>query len=491
MSNRTLNDWIDRFGNDPIPAIGRAIKELRRVNNDERRSVHEIVEVVERDPGLSVFVLRLANNKKRSSLSSEVTSVQQAVMLLGTGQLQKIPEQLPDLEKSLPDAARMRLLKTFSRTYHAAYQALAWARERRDMTPDEVFAAAQLHFLGEMALAIHAPELLDQIDQMCIEQHLPSEEAQYVLLGFTLDELTLCLAEQWHLPELLKESLQAENARFPRAYGIMLAVQLGRHAAINWYSKKTREIEEKVAEWLGRPLDEVIARSHQLAAHIANTSYTLYQVAPAAALLPLIAPSQPETRTDAPEQAEVPEATADICLMPQLPVIRDLLQQLSDTQIFDKNPQEIIETVIESLHHGLGLNRVVFARQDPEKRKLIGEKVIGSNNDPVFSRFEIDLSSKHLFSLLMEKTQAILINDQTRQKFWSLVPADLQKKIKVNSFIAMSLYIHDQPLGLIYADRHSNNCQIDENTYRHFKTVCKQLGQVLVQIQENNPQKVL
>ncbi|MDY6980455.1 MAG: HDOD domain-containing protein, partial [Pseudomonadota bacterium] len=73
MSNRSLNDWIDRFGNDPIPAIGRAIKELRSVNNDERRSVHEIVEVVERDPGLSVFVLRLASSKKRSSLASEVT----------------------------------------------------------------------------------------------------------------------------------------------------------------------------------------------------------------------------------------------------------------------------------------------------------------------------------------------------------------------------------------------------------------------------------
>ncbi len=484
MSNRRLNDWIERFGNDPIPAIGRAIKELRSVTSDERRPVHEIVEVVERDPGLSVFVLRLANSKKRSSLSSEVTSVQQALMLLGTGQLQKIPAQLTDLEKSLPDAARLRLLKTFSRTYHAAYQSLAWARERRDMNPDEVFAATQLHFLGEMALAIHAPELLDQIDRMCIEQHLPSEEAQYVLLGFTLEELTLKLAEQWHLPDLLKESLQAENARFPRAYGIMLAVQLGRHAAINWYSEKTRDIEDKVAEWLDQSPDQVIARVHQLAARIANTSCELYQVQPAASLLPLIEPSQPETRTDSPKQANAPEATADICLMPQLPVVRELLQQLTDTQILNKRPQEVIQTVIESLHHGLGLNRVVFARLDPEKRKLIGEKVIGSNNDPIFSRFEIDLNGKHLFSRLMEKTQAILINDQTRQKFWSLVPAELQKKIRVNSFVAMSLYVNDQPLGLIYADRHSNNCQLDENTYRHFKTVCNQTTKVLSNLKQ-------
>ncbi|MDY6980456.1 MAG: GAF domain-containing protein, partial [Pseudomonadota bacterium] len=169
-----------------------------------------------------------------------------------------------------------------------------------------------------------------------------------------------------------------------------------------------------------------------------------------------------------------------------LPVVRELLQQLTDQQILDKRPQEIIETVIESLHHGLGLNRVVFARLDTEKRKLVGEKVIGSNNDPIFSRFEIDLAGKHLFSLLMEKTQAILLNDQTRSKFWSLVPPDLQKKIRVNSFVAMSLYVNGKPLGLIYADRHSNNCQLDENTYRHFKTVCNQTTKILGNLKQTS-----
>jgi hypothetical protein len=370
------------------------------------------------------------------------------------------------------------LLKTFSRTYHAAYQSLAWARERRDMNPDEVFAATQLHFLGEMALAIHAPELLDEIDRMCIEQHLPSEEAQYILLGFTIDELTLRLAQEWRLPELVSEALQAENARFARAYGIMLAVQLGRHADINWYSEKMRSIQEKVAEWLDQPRDRIVRKVHQLAAGIGNTCVEFYAVRPAAALLPLI----PAATSQANVQRQSREAGADICLMPQLPVIQNLLQQLGSDDILQQDRGELMQTVLEALHQGLGLNRVVYARLEEEQTRLVGKKIIGSNNDPIFSRFEIDLRGKHLFSRLMEKTQAILINDANRQKFWSLVPADIQKKLGVNTFVAMSLYVNGQPLGLIYADRHSNNCQLDNNTYRYFKTVINQTIKVLTHL---------
>lgn len=479
MANRAISDWIARIGSEPIPVIGTAIEQLRQVSNDESRPIQDIVEVIEQDPGLAVYVLRLMSSKQRSSLATEVTSVQQALMMMGTEQLKKMPMQLPDVEHTLVDPARTRLLKTFSRTYHAARQAVAWARERRDMNPDEVFAATQLHFLGEMSLAIHAPQLLDQIDQMCIEQHLPSEEAQYILLGFTLDELTLQMAEQWHLPQLLSESLQAENARFPRAYGIMLAVQLGRHAAINWYSEKTRSIQDKVAEWLGQPVDKVIAKSHQLAASIANTAFVTYQVQPAAALLPRVIPAESTITQSTQKSDELGQV--DACLTPQLPIIRDLLQQLNDPSITQYKPQQIMQTVLDALHQGLGLNRVVFARLNADEQRLVADKIIGSNNDPIFNRFELDLRGKHLFSRLMEKTQAIMINDHNRQKYWSLVPVDIQKKLKVNSFIAMSLYINNQPLGLIYADRHSNSCQLDDNTYRYFKTVCNQTIKVLTQ----------
>jgi len=83
---------------------------------------------------------------------------------------------------------------------------------RPDMTPEEIFVATQLHFLAELLIAIHAPETLDQIDHMKKTRHIPSEEAQYLVLGFTLDELSSEVAEHWHLPSLVMEALKSENA---------------------------------------------------------------------------------------------------------------------------------------------------------------------------------------------------------------------------------------------------------------------------------------
>jgi len=223
-----IESWIERIGRKPVPVLPQTVTALR----------------------------------------SDVTSVQQALMMLGTEKVSELPA--PALE---------RLHKTFARAYHAARQATDWAILRRDMTPDEVFAATQLHFLGEMFVAIYAPQQLDAVDQMRREKHIACEEAEYLVLGFTLDQLTARLARLWRLPKLVLEALHPENARFPRAYGIMLAVQLARSAAIDWYGERTRSIESRA---------ELITRAHRLAVSVAHDS-TMYRAVPAASRLPMTA----------------------------------------------------------------------------------------------------------------------------------------------------------------------------------------------------------
>ncbi len=470
----SLEEWLKRIGNKMVPVLAHTNKELQYQCARENAPIAELVDIVERDPGLAVYLLRVMNGKSGGSLRTDVTSVQQALMMMGTDMLSELPNRLPSLEKALKEPAITRLLKTFSRAYHAARQSIAWASIRRDMTPDEVFAATQLHFLGEMYIAMLEPQLLDRIDAMSEEKRIASEEAQYVVLGFTLDQLTAKLARQWKLPELVLEALHPENAKFPRAYGIMLAVQLARAASVNWYSDKTLQVQQHAAEWLDLPLDEIIARSHSKAADIARDSL-LYKVRPAATGLPLIHHPEEETDQAGADQIE----NADICLMPQLAVLRELLGQLQSNKLPAANAYQLVSNILKGLHDGVGLNRVLYASYDHDSKLLSPQKIIGADSDPVFSRFQISLVPPNLFSRLMEKQQAILINDQSRAKFWSLVPADIQKLIGTNSFIAMSVVIDNKPIGLFYADRHSSACQIDQKTYNFFKTICSQASKLM------------
>jgi HD-like signal output (HDOD) protein len=481
--DNSIDDWVKHIGNNPVPVLEHTIKELRNLIAKENTGVNELVSVVERDPGLTVHLFRLMNSKSTSSLRTEVTSVQQALMLMGTAQLNKLPAELPALETTLDASAKTRLLKTFGRAYHAAQQATEWASMRRDMNPDEVFSATQLNFLGEMYVAMLQPDKLDQVDQMRNEKNIASDEAQYIVLGFTLDQLTAKLARLWKLPQLVLDALHPENAKFPRAYGIMLAVQLARGAAVNWYSDKTHNIQEHAAKWLDKDIDEIIRNTHVLGAEIARES-NLYKVCPAAfGLLCINNPIekvQEHAVTDDAVESEINfGAEADICLTPQVDILKTLLSNIKNNNYPDANAYELISFILKGMHDGIGLNRVLFATINHDNKTLQPEKIIGAASDPVFNRFEISLKTPNLFTRLLEKTQAVLIKDSNRTKFWPMVPVEVQKIIGTNSFVAMSIVLDNKPIGLFYADRHSSACQLDDRSYHYFKTICNHTAQAM------------
>lgn len=479
--NNKLDKWIKLAETQPIPVLKHTIKELRHLCRLEEIPLKEITHVVERDPGLVVHILQTSNNRPKSRLSSEITHVNQAFHLMGTDQLTKLPDALPAVGDVLDEKAKVRLLATFNRAYHAARFATDWAALRSDMTPDEVFAATQLHFMGEMILSIHAPDLLEKIAKVRTDDNLASEEGQYLVLGFTFNELTLKIAEKLKFPSLVTEALSSENAKFPRAYGIMLGVQLARSITHDgWYNEHTLEIQNQIAEWMDISLDEVISRSHMIAAEVAR-EIPQYDTAPAALSLPLIR-EIPDEDSETDEADDSHKHDAAICLLPQLPLLRSAIQEMTKFSPKNINMDELIQHIVSAMHDGIGLNRVVFCLYNEDDYLLQGHVFKGSENDPIFNRFKIETGGSTLFSHLIAKPQAVLMNESTRAKFWPLIPEDFQKLINTNSFVAMSIFIKNKPYGLFYADRHTSACQIEDRSYNYFKTLCTHATKVVEQL---------
>ena len=475
MTQAAIKQWIQRVKDKPIPVLPHTIKELQRMCALDDTPLQRIVDFVEQDPGLTVQLLRKCNSKDGHRSRREIVSVQQAIMMVGTRPLSNIASQLPSIQKNLSQSARDQLMRVYCRAYHAGMQAVYWAKLRRDMTPDEVFAATQLHFLGEMVLAMYAPEELLKCFQLRQEKSIASEEAQYISLGFTFDQLSLALAEVWHLPELVIDALHAENANHPRGFGIMLAVQLARSAAIDWYSDKMLEIFKQTSEWLEIPVDDIIRQAHQLAVDVARIP-NFESVIQTASLLPRVIVKETGKKM---KQAIATDYQADICLMPQVNILKNTLNELK-IAISGKEPEEkILRIFLEGIHDGIGLNRVVYARLDKEHRYLQARLVVGADNDPIFSRFSVKLDQPHLFQHLISKSQAVYINDDNRNQYWPMVPAEVQKLIGTNSFMAMSIFANGKLDGVIYADRHTSACQIDKNSYNYFKKLCGTLAQAM------------
>lgn len=480
MEDSNLNKWVELAEKQAVPVLKYTIKELRHLCRQEEIPLKEITHVVERDPGLVVHILHTSNARpNKGRLSAEITHIGQAFRLMGTDQLTRLPDALPAIGDVLNEQSKVRLLQTFNRAYHAARFATDWAALRRDMTPDEVFTATHLHFLGEMIISMHAPELLDKIYHLRVDENIASEEAQYLVLGFTLDELSLKLAEKWQFPALVKEALHPESANSPRAYGIMLGVQMARSVCFEgWYSHATHEIQKHVAKWIGMNLSDVISRSHVIAAEIAR-EVPQYDTPAVARLLPLIIKAEEESED---EEEEEQEKKALVCLIPQLPVLRAAVKNLTTLSAKEVTEESVIHTIIDAMHDGIGLNRVVYCHYSDEDRMFYGNIIKGTENDIVFNRFSIAVNSANLFTHLIKKPQALLINEINRAKYWNLVPEDFQKLININSFAVMSVFKNNQPYALFYADRHTSACQFDEKSYSYFKTLCIHASKILSQI---------
>ncbi|MGM0592975.1 MAG: HDOD domain-containing protein [Pseudomonadota bacterium] len=476
--NEALASWVKRLDNHSLPALEVNIERLRQLGAQEDGDLDQMVAVIEADPGLTLRLMRYINNLRHKHLRSEISTVRHGLMMLGLSHVQQLPEGVAPLE-SLEPTRRPPLLRQLNRSFHAAWQARDWAYRQRDTVADELYMATLLHNVGQMLLTVHAPEELERVQELMHEKQMAADEAEYVVFGFSIDQLTLELARLWRLPSLLRDSLHSENAQHSRVLNVMLAAQLATEAEHGWYHRAMLELLEQLCDFLLVDIASTATLVHQNAVEAARASGHFAVADAACALLHPVPLEREERQADAEREQE--QELSEFCLAPQRQVLLRVLKELAELP--DGAPlRRALELALEGLHEGLGLNRVVFAMLTPDKEQLKARSIVGSENDPLFSRFAVDLASHNLFMRLMEKPQSLWLNDDNRGKFFPLIPIQFHKQIRIDSFFVMSLFVRSKPIGMFYADRHTEACKLDAESYRHFKHLVAQVSHTLSRI---------
>lgn len=472
----SLDDWVEILADIRLPILEVTAKNVQAIKSSAGMPMDRFCDSMLHDAGAVLTMLRWANGLPRGRLSSDVTTLESAAMMIGLEKVKHLPDEMDSLQLPAEDEHMRAYIHVMSRAFHAAYQAYDWAVRRADMVPKESFVAAFLHNIGSMAILINGGDEINKIRAVVEEDKMSADEAQYLVLGFSLKQLSHALAIKWKLPELVTDSLSADKATNPRVYGVMLACQLARIAESGWYSQEMLDCAEHVADYLELDFSRAIRMIHQNAVGAARES-AWYEVIHAAALLPLI----PEFEVDEEGNEIINEENEchHFCLMPQLDIYQEIIVQIQ-TQARDLNLNSLMNLVTRCLHDGLGLNRVVFTMlEGSEHDQLNARYMSGTDNDPEFNQFKISLSPTNLFTHVMKKSQSIWLNDDNKDKYWKLVPDSLKEIINTNAFFAGSVFVDAQPIGLFYADRHTEDCHLDEATYKRFKVLIQLVGKAI------------
>jgi len=286
----SLNAWVSYLNQTQLPVLRRTVADLAslRAREDELNG-RELTAVILHDPIMTVKVLRYLQSHRGKSQVADITTIDRAIMMIGTTPFFRQFTDQPLIEESLADypLAMEGMMQVMSRARHAAMYALDWSVLRHDVDTDEMVVAALLRDLAEMLLWCFAPgQMLEIRDRMRRDPALRSAAAQQEVLGFRVIELQIALATTWHLPKLLLSLMDESHAEHPRTLCVALAVALARHSANGWSDAALPDDFAAIRDFLKISPDEVWERVRRTALQAAK-GWEWYGVPPAAAWLPM------------------------------------------------------------------------------------------------------------------------------------------------------------------------------------------------------------
>jgi putative nucleotidyltransferase with HDIG domain len=166
-------------------------------------SAGKIEDILKYDPGLTANILKLTNSAY-FGLPSRVSSVRQAIMLLGWKRLLQLVMTMcmsALMKKPVPgyDLPRGELWR-HSVAVSVAADLLVKSLSISDA--DEVFTAALLHDIGKLVLGDYVQEDLEKIEGM-VSKGISFEVAEYVVLGTNHATIGARILQNWSLPREL------------------------------------------------------------------------------------------------------------------------------------------------------------------------------------------------------------------------------------------------------------------------------------------------
>ncbi|AHF02629.1 histidine kinase [Marichromatium purpuratum 984] len=484
---RRLAEWVELIQHREMPIFNNTVHQVLRVSEDELAPAAALAQVIMQDPSLTTRILKLANsvyyNPAGTGSGHTLTSVNRAVVVLGFNAVSNMCLAATLVDDTIEGATRERVARELARALHAAIQARSIATAREDKAPEEVFIAALLHRIGELAFWCFGGEQAEALDQLYRQQPaaLP-ERAQERILGFRLNQLSGQLARVWNLNELVREAIVTPSVLDERVQTVVLGQQIALCAEDGgWHT----EPMEKLVKRAAKMIDQAIGETHKMLQHNASEAAEMAAAIGAQIAVPHIPQQQeasdqprPETgsetaaaeatTTDAESTAPEPDAQL------QLRVLREL-SALIESGTASLN--EVMTLALEGIHRGVGMDRVVFALITPDKRTLKARYALGSESERLLARFQFTRlpGQNHPLFTVIERQQARCLRGEALAD----VPATVIQALGRTPFMIAPIDIAGQGIGLLYADRASSARTLTEPLFEDFQHFAKQASQGL------------
>ena len=390
--------WAERLGEVGLPVFAGTVRDVSQVALSTASSAADLSEVVGQDAAMAARLLRIANSAVFNPQGNQIDTLSAAVVMIGFDSIREIAVSVAVVEQLLKgnETLTQRLAGGLARAFHAAAQAKGIAVLREDPCPEEVFVAALLRNVGELAFwsSVAKDKTVARVAEQ-IEARVAAGDAlaaaARTALGFDLTELNQSVAQQWGLGELVCRAVNPKHsddrtALVAAGHRIAAAVE-----AQGWEGAQLQEALAQLAqdEAEAGTMKELVRTGIEHAQQVAGNYGLKSLVAPVAK--PTTAPQKSTSAVTKREvaqaavqadQAIAPDRDGSLDELAQLDALEDIAQALEGGAGRDELMQRLVDGALTSFAG----RSSYFALFTPDRRSLLmkyaagpdGEKLIGS-----------------------------------------------------------------------------------------------------------------
>ncbi len=477
---RTIPAWIKALDDAPLPAFAGVHGKVRLALRDSSKSMRQIAELIQDSPVLALRFIQEANRGIGDSQPAE--SLEVALSRIGLQRAEALLARIPAMEAAdMPQPLRQLVL--ISR--HASQQANGLFAARLARLWQDIHWGSLLFLSPAWALIGAYPHLLDSWEQRVLVKGEPASRVERELLGVSLLELCLRLAEHWRLPDWIIQGYRLLGTDRRR---LIKALHIAHDNEHPLHQQQMLDADPDLRRWLTLPSNTIVlANGLALSSHHSWSGVHslrwqrlagLYLQVSLADLQQMVhqqaATSSREIgRTDLwhPAQGLLWPTGTRFQVLRAAPVASDAdlaewrehcRRLLSEPTPFS-NVLQLTATASQALACA-GMQRTLVLLFDRKQNRLVAQQSAGLPSDA--ARLTLIPEQSQIVRRLLEKPAQLRLQPANMAQFSALLPGSLKALFSGEHLLLRSLGIDGRVLMLVVSDQ--NGAPFSDTTLQTF-----------------------
>ena len=484
MEVKNTDYWAKQLSNVQLPVLSGVMKEINAVTQNSDSSAEQLSEIILRDSALTAKVLRLANSVNNVPGSNKINTISRAVVQLGFKGIKAISLSVMLVDSLLKNTDKERMMEWMGRGFHTAVQAEGLIKQAGDDDDEEVFVTALLLHVGEMAFWSMKGQYAKLLDgALTTTGEASNEKLEKKVLGSTLKDVGIALANNWNLGDDLKSVLSPSHKPNMRTQAVLLGEKISLAAEKGWDSPEFTDVLVDASMFTGLGLQDMRAQILAGAEKAAGVAAS-YGAEPIVRYIPSTDNNGTEksgSATETSKSNKASETVATETLDGNAKVQLDMLRAMGNVVENNIDVNSLFTMLTDGVHRGIGLERVALCLINPSVSMMMAKYVLGKQTEMWRDDFKMPVKSENdnVFAYCLHRRDTVWLKRKVSGALEHLITKKMRNLMDADNCVIASIYTGKRTVGILLADRGVKGQAISQEQFDSFSHFAQQANSSL------------